>query len=109
MPLKSNHAIWKGGPRISATADYVIPSWNCLSVIHKAILIKISNHFRPVCIHASGCSMGVERFYNEVAADLSGAAAPGLIVWLILPIDILLAWAVNRLFTRPLARLLRRT
>ena len=54
-------------------------------------------------------SMGVERFYNEVAADLSGAAAPGLIVWLILPIDILLAWAVNRLFTRPLARLLRRT
>ena len=51
--------------------------------------------------------IGVQYVYNEVSADLLGANAPGLIVWLILPIDILLAWAVNRLFTRPVARLLR--
>ena len=30
-----------------------------------------------------------------------------LIAWFILPIDILLAWVVNRLFTRPVRRLLR--
>ena len=53
--------------------------------------------------------LGVEYVYNEVAADLLGASAPGLIVWLILPVDILLAWAVNRLFTRPLRKLTRQT
>ena len=52
--------------------------------------------------------LGVQYVYNEVAADLLGTSAPGLIVWLILPVDILLAWAVNRLFTRPVTRLLRR-
>ena len=56
----------------------------------------------PVLSH-----IGVQNVYNEVSADLLGADAPGLIVWLILPIDILLAWAVNRLFTRPVTRLLR--
>ena len=49
--------------------------------------------------------IGVQRAYDYVAADLFGASAPELIVWLILPIDILLAWAVNRLFTRPLLKL----
>ena len=53
--------------------------------------------------------IGVQRAYDYVAADLLGASAPGLIVWLILPIDILLAWGVNRLFTRPVSRLLRRS
>ena len=57
----------------------------------------------PVMSH-----IGVHYVYHEVSNDLLGANAPGLIVWLILPIDILLAWAVNRLFTRPVARLLRR-
>ena len=59
--------------------------------------------FEPVMAH-----LGVQGVYEIVATDLFGAAAPGLIVWLILPIDILLAWAVNRLFTRPIARLLKR-
>lgn len=57
----------------------------------------------PVLAH-----IGVQDGYNMVANDLLGASAPGLIVWLILPIDILMAWAVNRLFTRPVTRLLRR-
>ena len=52
--------------------------------------------------------IGLQRTYDFVAADLLGASAPDLIVWFILPIDILLAWAVNRLFTRPVTRLLRR-
>lgn len=56
----------------------------------------------PVASH-----IGLQEVYNEVSADLLGAEAPGLIVWLILPIDILLAWVVNRLFTRPVTRLLR--
>ena len=56
----------------------------------------------PVLSH-----IGVQYVYNEVANDLMGNSAPGLIVWLILPIDILLAWAVNRLFTQPVTRLLR--
>ena len=56
----------------------------------------------PVASH-----IGLQEVYNEVSADLLGADAPGLIVWLILPIDILLAWVVNRLFTRPVTRLLR--
>ena len=57
----------------------------------------------PVMAH-----IGLQRVYDYVAADLLGASAPGLIVWLILPIDILLAWAVNRLFTKPVTRLHRR-
>ena len=57
----------------------------------------------PVLAH-----IGVQDGYNMVANDLLGASAPGLIVWFILPIDILMAWAVNRLFTRPVSRLLRR-
>lgn len=57
----------------------------------------------PVASH-----IGLQYVYDEVAADLLGNTAPGLIVWLILPINILLAWGVNRLFTRPVARLLRR-
>ena len=56
----------------------------------------------PVMAH-----WGVQSVYKMVAIDLFGASAPGLITWLILPIDILLAWAVNRLFTRPVARLLK--
>jgi len=57
----------------------------------------------PVLAH-----IGVQSAYDIVAADLLGASAPQLIVWLILPVDILLAWAVNRLFSRPMARLLDR-
>lgn len=56
----------------------------------------------PVVSH-----IGLQEVYNEVSAELFGANAPGLIVWFILPIDILLAWIVNRLFTRPVTRLLR--
>ena len=52
--------------------------------------------------------IGLHQAYRYVAADLFGTSAPGLIVWFIIPIDILLAWAVNRLFTRPVSRLLRR-
>jgi len=46
--------------------------------------------------------------------DTPGSISPlsvspySLIAWFILPIDILLAWVVNRLFTRPLYRLLHR-
>lgn len=53
--------------------------------------------------------IGVQDAYNMASTDLLGASAPGLIVLFILPIDILLAWAVNRLFTRPIARLIRRS
>ena len=38
--------------------------------------------------------------------DLFSISPYALIAWFILPIDILLAWIVNRLFTRPLRRLL---
>lgn len=58
----------------------------------------------PVLAH-----IGVQRAYDFVAADLLGVSAPGLIVWLILPIDILLAWAVNRLFTRPLLKMIKQS
>ena len=51
--------------------------------------------------------IGVQKIYDVVSNDLFGASAPSLIVWLILPIDILLAWAVNRLFSRPLQKLLK--
>ena len=57
----------------------------------------------PVLAH-----IGLSGVYDSVCQDLLGANAPRLIVWLILPIDILLAWAVNRLFTRPVTRLLHR-
>lgn len=53
--------------------------------------------------------IGLKQAYDFVAADLFGASAPPLVVWFILPIDILLAWAVNRLFTRPVSRLLNKT
>ncbi len=52
--------------------------------------------------------IGALHAYKTVATDLLGAAAPSLVMWLILPIDILLAWIVNRLFSRPVARLLPR-
>ena len=51
--------------------------------------------------------IGLTRIYQYVASDLFGAAAPDLIVWLILPLDILMAWAVNRLFTLPLRRAIK--
>lgn len=57
----------------------------------------------PVLTH-----IRVTDFYAMVCEDLSGWGLPSLIVLCILPIDILLAWAVNRLFTRPVTRLLRR-
>ena len=57
----------------------------------------------PVLAH-----IGVNGAYDMVCQDLLGAAGPGLIVWFILPIDILLAWIVNLLFTRPVYRLLHR-
>lgn len=39
--------------------------------------------------------------------DIMGINPYSLIPYFILPIDILLAWAVNRLFTRPIARLIK--
>lgn len=53
--------------------------------------------------------LGIQRVYDYVAADLFGASAPDLIVWFILPIDILLAWAVNRLFTRPITKIITKS
>ena len=69
----------------------------------QGIAALIYHWIDPVMAH-----IGVQYVYHEVSTDLLGPDAPGLIVWLILPIDILLAWAVNRLFTRPVARLLHR-
>ena len=60
------------------------------------------------CVAPLLAHIGVQHAYDVVAADLFGASAPGLIVWLIIPVDILLAWAVNRLFSRPVTRLLHR-
>jgi len=57
----------------------------------------------PIVAH-----IGLDYAYSIVSRDLFGASAPGLIVWFILPIDILLAWCVNRLFTRPVTRLINR-
>lgn len=48
---------------------------------------------------------GITDLANEVSNDLCGTNA-NLLLWFALPIDILLAWVVNRLFTRPLRRLL---
>ena len=53
--------------------------------------------------------------FNYLIAPLLSHVIPGnmginpysLIPWFILPIDILLAWVVNRLFTRPISRLLK--
>ena len=46
-------------------------------------------------------------FDTATSTDLFSIDPYTLIAWFILPIDILLAWLVNRLFTRPLRRLLR--
>ena len=54
----------------------------------------------PVLAH-----IGLNEFANEVGGDLFGISGNRLLtICLVLPIDILLAWAVNRLFTRPLSR-----
>jgi peptidoglycan/LPS O-acetylase OafA/YrhL len=45
-------------------------------------------------------------FDTATSTDLFSTDPYTLIAWFILPIDILLAWLVNRLFTRPLRRLL---
>ena len=45
-------------------------------------------------------------FDTAAETDLFSVNPYTLIAWFILPIDILLAWLVNRLFTRPLRRLL---
>ena len=45
-------------------------------------------------------------FDSAASTDLFSIDPYTLIAWFILPIDILLAWLVNRLFTRPLRRLL---
>ena len=47
-------------------------------------------------------------FDSPGATDVLSISPYALIAWFILPIDILLAWVVNRLFTRPLRRLTRR-
>jgi len=61
------------------------------------------------CLDPLLSHLGVQEVYGVICDDLLGGAnAPGLIVWFILPIDILLAWVVNRLFTRPVARLMKR-
>ena len=48
-------------------------------------------------------------FDTPGATDLFSISPYALIPWFILPIDILLAWIVNRLFTRPLGKLFRRS
>ena len=48
-------------------------------------------------------------FDSPGATDLFSISPYELIPWFILPIDILLAWIVNRLFTRPVGRLLKRS
>ena len=54
----------------------------------------------PVMSH-----IGLLDVANEVGADLFGISGNRLLtICLVLPIDILLAWAVNRLFTRPIAK-----
>ena len=57
----------------------------------------------PVLAH-----FGITDALSVVSNDLAGTATPNLLAVFILPIDIVLAWAVNRLFTRPLRRLLKR-
>ena len=47
-------------------------------------------------------------FDRPGSTDLFSISPYALIAWFILPINILLAWIVNRLFTRPLRRLLSR-
>lgn len=47
-------------------------------------------------------------FDSAGATDLFSISPYALIPWFILPIDILLAWIVNRLFTRPVGRLIKR-
>ena len=47
-------------------------------------------------------------FDSPGATDLFSISPYSLIPWFILPIDILLAWIVNRLFTRPVGRLIKR-
>ena len=51
---------------------------------------------------------GVTGVLDMVCHDLTGNMSLNHLALFILPIDILLAWLVNRLFTRPVARLLRR-
>lgn len=46
-------------------------------------------------------------FDTATTRDLLSTDPYSLIAWFILPIDILLAWLVNRLFTRPMRRLCR--
>ena len=54
----------------------------------------------PVMAH-----IGLLQLANEVGADLFGISGNRLLtICFVLPIDILLAWAVNRLFTRPFSR-----
>ena len=48
-------------------------------------------------------------FDSPGSTDIFSISPYSLISWFILPIDILLAWVVNRLFTRPLSKLLRRS
>ena len=48
---------------------------------------------------------GVTEFANMVSNDLFGVDANLLYVF-VLPIVILLAWIVNRLFTRPITRMI---
>ena len=50
---------------------------------------------------------GITEFANMVSNDLFGIDANLLYVF-VLPIVIILAWIVNRLFSRPITRLLNR-
>ena len=66
----------------------------CIAPIIYAYLVD------PVLYH-----FGITEFANMVSNDLFGVNANLLYIF-ILPIDIVLAWIVNRLFTRPLRRLM---
>ena len=57
----------------------------------------------PVLSH-----IGLQELANEVGNDLLGISGNRLLtICLVLPIDILIAWAVNRIFTRPISRRLK--
>jgi len=71
-------------------------------ILQGLALLLYNYMIAPVVAH-----IGLWEVANEVGNDLFGIGGDRLLaITLVLPIDILLAWAVNRLFTRPLARCL---
>ena len=63
-------------------------------VIYNYLVASVLAHF------------GITTWVNMVSNDLFGAGTD-LLFWFIIPIDVFLAWLVNRLITRPLNRLIK--